>query len=520
MSDRFAGRRNYFRRGDWVARWKWGLSAVALLGAVAYAGVEVARPSLVHAAHTHGTLAGVHAPWDNNCEACHVAASPSGASLLSLADPGSRWNSYTCEKCHAGPAHFANASPADAAHAADCAACHHDHNGRANSLVRIGDSHCGTCHENLTPHRPSSSAGKRPVAASIKDFAGHPEFAPLTAPPERTLKFSHALHTAPGVAYSAGGKEALTAANISARLGERAARQYAGIANAEGLVQLACASCHQLDARAGSAAHAELGGDIAARSEPNKAVLPPRASGEYFLGVNFEAHCRACHPVNASPKEALGKEVAAFDLPHRVNRPQLEAAVKSGYLSQLLLGGERPDLDTPVGPALGQIGVNLAPPPAETLRGAVGRYAGEEAARQFAPGGQGCAKCHDLGESGVKAVPDRTVWLPASRFNHAAHKSAACAECHPGTYAAVSEPLAEKEPPQINGVESCRACHAPSGTPVSLPSGTIPGGGVRHSCTDCHRYHNGDHSLEGKGALARFPAKPLDIGEFLKGGAP
>ena len=45
----------------------------------------------------------------------------------------------------------------------------------------------------------------------------------------------------------------------------------------------------------------------------------------------------------------------------------------------------------------------------------------------------------------------------------------------------------------------------------------IVGGGARHSCTDCHRYHNGDHPLQGRGAAARDTGKPLTLAEWLKG---
>ena len=41
---------------------------------------------------------------------------------------------------------------------------------------------------------------------------------------------------------------------------------------------------------------------------------------------------------------------------------------------------------------------------------------------------------------------------------------------------------------------------------------------MRHGCADCHRYHNGDHPFQGRGAPARDPAAPLTVGEFLLGG--
>jgi len=52
----------------------------------------------------------------------------------------------------------------------------------------------------------------------------------------------------------------------------------------------------------------------------------------------------------------------------------------------------------------------------------------------------------------------------------------------------------------------CATCHSPSGTNVTLDDGTkVSGGGVRHACTDCHRYHHGDLQLQGRGSATYDP---------------
>ena len=54
---------------------------------------------------------------------------------------------------------------------------------------------------------------------------------------------------------------------------------------------------------------------------------------------------------------------------------------------------------------------------------------------------------------------------------------------------------------------------------VKHPNGQdVIAAGVRHRCTDCHRYHNGDHALQGRGAPARDPKQMLDLDSFLRGG--
>jgi hypothetical protein len=117
-------------------------------------------------------------------------------------------------------------------------------------------------------------------------------------------------------------------------------------------------------------------------------------------------------------------------------------------------------------------------------------------------------------------VPDRTVWFQHAKFNHAAHRGATCASCHPGAEDKLNRDadLIEKEKVQILGADSCRTCHSPSGTKVKLPDGSESrGGGIRHSCTDCHNYHHGDLPMQGRGSEARYPRQPRDIADWLKG---
>ncbi len=525
LSDRHHASRSYFRRPDAVTRWKWLLSALALGVAFAWATVEVARPSAATPAHTHGMLTNPHAAWDSNCQACHVASSPGDflANPLSAAHPDQRWRNLTCDKCHSGPAHQATPLTADADFHNQCANCHHDHGGRGNSLVKLTDAHCATCHGDLAPHR---APGASPLPANrVTNFAtDHPDFGPLkTSPETRTLKFSHAQHMTPGIPHTADGKELLTPERTKLLFGEAVAKRY-GVERPDAApVKLECASCHRLDAGVGTAKHDELSRRLTAGQVPAKAVLPARAAGDYYLGVNFEASCRDCHPLTASPKASGGQLVEAFDLPHRATRAKLVDEVRTGYLKQLLAAEHR-DLDVPAGL---QVGRQRPPTDApDTLRSADDRYAHAEVGRLFEPPTagpvQGCVKCHDLDSQGVKPVPDRTVWLPHAKFNHAAHRANACVECHPGTAAsfpAAGAKWAEKEPVQILGVQSCRACHAPAGTPVNLADGkTLTGGGVKHACTDCHSYHNATHPLQGRGAPARAPAAPLSLGDYFHGG--
>jgi hypothetical protein len=117
-------------------------------------------------------------------------------------------------------------------------------------------------------------------------------------------------------------------------------------------------------------------------------------------------------------------------------------------------------------------------------------------------------------------VPDRTVWFEHAKFNHASHRGATCASCHPGAADSwtTESTLVEKEPVQILGIELCRACHSPERTKVKLPDKTeSTGGGIRHNCTDCHNYHHGDLPMQGRGSTTRNPKDARDLKDWLKG---
>src|SRR5215212_9134642 len=73
LSDRYTGKRGYFRTPGALELWKRVLAWVALAFALAWVVVDVAQPHGATYAHTHGPLANPHGAFDNNCAACHVA---------------------------------------------------------------------------------------------------------------------------------------------------------------------------------------------------------------------------------------------------------------------------------------------------------------------------------------------------------------------------------------------------------------------------------------------------------------
>ena len=113
------------------------------------------------------------------------------------------------------------------------------------------------------------------------------------------------------------------------------------------------------------------------------------------------------------------------------------------------------------------------------------------------------------------------MWFAHAKFNHVSHRGVRCADCHPGTESNYrtggATDVVEVEPVRIAGIDSCKQCHSPTGTTVTAGGKSFAGGGSRHDCTLCHRYHNNDHPLQGRGATARDPQQLLSIPDFLGG---
>jgi hypothetical protein len=492
------------------------LSALAFVLTACWATAELVAPAHMQVVHTHGPLANPHAAWENDCAACHRQQDSSTFSVSSILRAGDRWHDLTCGKCHSGAVHNPSLTSNGREFHERCSNCHHDHAGRQASLVRLPDRSCTHCHANLTVNHFSGSPKCTPRITNF--VTDHPEFRSLTAPPIRTLKFSHALHMTPGQSHRPGGKEAMTLGKLRALSGAAAERYGKPGQSGADPIQLDCASCHQLDSGAGTAAHDSLKEALAVSGEPSRAVLPARAAGANMLPINFEAHCRACHPLRAPEGISGGVVVSGFDLPHRRQLDDVLGELNAGYLRSMVKDNH-PAQAIPIGP--GGMTDPPLPAPFRVIRDEVSRLA-KTALSQFTTGEGGCAKCHDLVDKAkIAPLPDRRVWFPAARFDHTSHRAVTCRTCHPGTaagYAPSGSVLLEKEPVQILGIDSCRACHAPTGTRVTLPdTTTIVAGGIRSACTDCHRYHNNDHGLQGRGAARLFPDKQLEPTEFLRG---
>jgi hypothetical protein len=251
-----------------VERWSGRIAWTALALAVGWLGLGlVSRVSAFW--YSRGPVASTHAAWDAQCSACHNASSPDSLTLTSLWQPAQRWRDFSCHHCHSDAPHHATLKDSP-----QCADCHHDHRGRDASLVRLEDSACTRCHQNLSAHSSSPSSWENRVTDFNRD---HPEFRkldPAKPPHERHLKFSHSVHMTPGMAYAGGAKQAKKLKDLAD--GDRERYRRPGQKD-EALVELNCASCHQLDSESGSPQAVQRRGQLG--DLPAEPLLPPRAGG-------------------------------------------------------------------------------------------------------------------------------------------------------------------------------------------------------------------------------------------------
>jgi hypothetical protein len=126
---------------------------------------------------------------------------------------------------------------------------------------------------------------------------------------------------------------------------------------------------------------------------------------------------------------------------------------------------------------------------------------------------RGCLQCHEVdglsdGPISAKIVERAVVrgpgvprvWFSHARFDHAAHRDLGCAVCHAGVGDSITATDVLLPP-----MEQCLECHSAGGDQAAGERGRSRSGAAGSSCTTCHRYHNGDHPLEGIGASSRGP---------------
>jgi hypothetical protein len=483
---------------DSLSRWKERLGVVALLVSLAGPATSfwLSDQGDFHA--SRGPVASVHQIWDTQCSACHVPFTP--ISSHSWAAPflgDAQASSQRCQACHDGPVHHAGQQP-DLA----CGSCHREHRGRDASLVNLPDRDCTQCHRDLSKHHSGEVEFRNVVSGfSIE----HPEFRSVKTDPGK-LKFNHLRHLTAGMALKQGGKvggEIHTLGKIAEPFRKRYRDQQEKKEDSAP-VQLQCASCHQLD-----------GGDFGVTStKPNEfpfSLMGGRNAGAYMLPISYENQCQACHPLTIERKVADDPKPGYLTIPHRLSPQDIHELLKAFFTAQIARGQAGFLEKKATRPLPGKMPGLLEP----TVRAWIDQNVAH-AEKDLYLSKRLCAECHyfegksiaeafktSLGPE-LRVAPPQVppVWFRHAKFNHTAHRAVQCAHCH-----AKAENSTLHTDVLIPDRDTCVQCHAPK-----AKAGTL---GARHNCTECHRYHNGEHPTQGIGAAKRRPKKLRDIDDFL-----
>lgn len=484
---------DYYKGWTPLDRWFVGAGAAALVLAIAWPlAAYFFTSDGGETLYSRGPVTAKHGAWNADCSACHDNFSPIHERVAFSAG---KVDNHKCTTCHAGPVHH-KTQLTDSS----CASCHRDHQGRDFSLVRVPDVDCTSCHANLPSH---VQGGKTIYEHAVTRFAAatHPEFRSVKSDPGK-LKFNHQLHMTAGMVREADGLGAFT----FERMTEPDRKRYMTLLGANdpaAKVQLNCASCHVTDS-----------GDFkldATRIDvvPGDLLLPKRGTGAYMLPISYENQCRACHPTTFDRKDP--KDITTGQPILHGLQPEGVREFLQGYYTSRFLAGNEALFEVTPGKPRPLPGKVATPAQQLTLKERIG-----QAEKDIFLGQKNCGECHYYDGAGAGAeMPKRvvetrvpSVWLEHAKFSHLSHRAVDCKECHADAWTSKTEKSV-----LIPNRDNCLQCHAPQ----TKVQGKLVGG-ARFDCIECHRYHNGDHPLQGLGAAARSVPAPLQVQPFLSGG--
>ena len=487
------------------------LTLLAAAATISYLGWGLFTHGTEQAAFSPGPVAAPHAIWDPKCAACHEpfltmrAASwhrdetRAGAQIEKRSD-------RKCQVCHPGPPHHSTQKDSEVV---SCAGCHQEHRGHLASLTRIDDRACTACHSTIAAHTLGTPELENPLLGNVTRFDRvHPEFRSLRTDPG-TIKFTHQRHMRSGLKSSDKDRFEFTSKELPEQdrnryrpnqegRGGKAHDTDADDNETQYVLQLQCATCHQLDS---TRVPSHI--DHARESPPFSA----RSAGAYMLPVTYEKDCKACHPLAYQPGSTVRIEHGRT--PEQI-REVLASHFWENYLKQNPEIADH-DLHRPAFPG------RPSEPELVKAMAAIDEWvAGAERHLRVS-----CVKCHDLQESAEPklqlpaVLPSNIphVWLQHARFNHTAHRALKCDVCHPQALTSNrnSDVL-------IGGRDTCVKCHSPATSDGLL-------GGARYGCVECHRYHAGEeprHGLSGKSSHeldARLRGQKFEMSliQFLRG---
>ncbi|MDB5386996.1 MAG: Doubled motif protein [Planctomycetaceae bacterium] len=489
----FHVRRHPHRRRDWMLGLICGTLCLVFAAAATMRGH--------YSVYWGGSLSDSHAFIASNCRQCHTSWKPAQRLVDVTLDVDSveysSIDNQACLKCHAASEHHSNQIPAHSE--LSCAACHREHRGR-KVLAQVTDLHCIRCHADLKSTEDSTKFARH--VTGFDEAHGHPEFhlwrrLESHAPNEiesflisQQEQDDHALHPKNGPIGNS-----LRDVLKPLKPGEL------GVKNSDSGLR------DRTELKFNHAVHFQTGHIFDRNGRQEDLVKNCQAchttdiAGRAMLPVNYEAHCARCHALFYDNANHPGDEV-----PHE--RLELVRGFLTEKYTLAALKSNAPDLPAADQPPRPLPGSAIRGPMQATQAADVEQRVASaekyvlEHTRQQLQGG--CKLCHTLERPSpgglVKIVPPDQPerWLPQSRFDHAAHRTFDCLQCHsdvsgsrPEHESTKSQSAADVLIPKIADCQSCHVSAAARPRVIKAES-THQTFEVISTCVKCHVYHRRD----------------------------
>jgi hypothetical protein len=504
---------HYFKRLHPFRRWKLILTLAIPAVAAVWLLVMAARGD--QRIYNSGPLSTAHAMFNVQCVQCHV---PARAEAGRTAPAGNGFwvkvSDRACLKCHDGAIHH-DAQMFDPG----CVNCHVEHKGHVD-LAAMSDLHCTRCHGDLKTKAGTHTTYEPKIGRFPRQ---HPEFAVSVKDGDRTLRVrlddkAHLTDTAQVcLDHQKHLKPALFRPDAPwYRPGMR------GVLDTPKGLQLNCTFCHE-----------------------------PDGQRAYMTPISYAKHCGMCHPLEFDRRRFPGA-VAPHDKPGLVHaflrtryaeapegqpapaeaRAAPKKAEEEDNQPRRRLGprDDATEEEQPRARLGGQRNEPEEQPQAKGREDVESSLFFRDKEKQIA---NPCLLCHTMiapgkpdvaarcsetnrqerravdqaveavraalkDDRGIKlpdvaatGIPQR--WLPHSHFDHGAHRSLACTECHTATRSTETKDVL------LPSITTCRECHRGLA-------------GARSGCVECHLYHDPVRTRDLNG--------PLTIQQFVTGAPP
>lgn len=334
-----------------------------------------------------GKLSKSHSVFGAQCSTCHQRA------FQSVPDDA-------CTHCHqkAGKHITDDDTHAKLFQEVRCTACHIDHKGTADLMLRHDSSLCVSCHGNIKSKKTNTTI------ANVHDFAtDHPPFRNNAGAQSGVLSTQDSrikLHEKSGLKYS-----------------HQLHLDKNGISSPKGDIVMTCQSCHE-----------------------------PDESGIHFAPVSMQKGCQqsGCHWLDFT-------EPAKGTAPHGSEREVMDR-LRSHFVKWLA--------ESPANLAECKLKRNADNALKLTLACANDLAVKNATSTLFRQDVE-CGECHEITASNDKEVPWKITplrfnrnWHAKSVFPHGKHTASACVTCHAKTNSKSSADIT------MPTIEKCRECHA------------------------------------------------------------